>query len=406
MHPSELQLGDIIFFHTTAIGVPEHVAMYTGMINDKHYITHSVNGGKPGLKSTVLKNIGQMDIFRPQNKDLGERAAKRILKWAKYHIPYDDRRRNLIDKISDVTKKSFKPKNSDDKETPTEHLLKLLVSVAHIKFYERIKYAARRDTCPVKMLDGVQARGWTCVQSVILPYQVEELAPYVKTLDQIKIELEKMAKTSSDNIAETWISDKHCPEEILDTYILPDSYVEYANALRSKFDEFPDFVINDKRDVTFTHQNYHPSLVAWDYDKEPCIDKFIEQFDSCLDLPAKFCFTDGLFAFMNTHPQHWINLGKLECKSLPTEFCEKEKQQHRERLSNLELETLFLRNQIFQERNLTNPSITRHSSSPRLDLLFRTNSSPVDTLSDGSETPNSGRLSPLVEQKFLKKMLS
>jgi hypothetical protein len=404
MHPSELQPGDIICFHTTELGVPEHVAMYTGMIGNQHYITHSVTDGKPGLKSTVLKNIGQMDIFRPRDKELGERAAKRLLAWSKYHIPYDDRRRKLIDTISNVIKTSFRPNNAQDKETPMDHLLKILVNVARIKFYERIKYAARRDTCPVKMLDGVQPRGWHCVQAVILAYQVEELAAYVKTIDQIKVELEDLTAISPEKIKETWISDKHCPEEILETYILPDSYIDYVNALRSKFDEFPDFVINDKRDVTFTHQNYHPCLVAWDFSKEPSIDKFIDEFDSCLNLPAKFCFTDSLFAFMNTHPQHWIYLGKLDYNSLPSSFSTEEKVQHRNRMSSLELETLLFRNLIFKERTLSSPSLTRHSSSPRLSSLFESDPDLESTTANEKPKQITVITSPLIERKFLKKI--
>lgn len=99
MHPSELQLGDIIFF-STKHNAPDHVAMYTGMIDGEHYVTHSIINDTPGLQTTVLKDGQRLDVFRPANAELGTRAAQRLLAWAKYRIPYDSRRANLMRDIN------------------------------------------------------------------------------------------------------------------------------------------------------------------------------------------------------------------------------------------------------------------------------------------------------------------
>ena len=56
--------------------------------------------------------------------------------------------------------------------------------------------------------------------------------------------------TTVEQITETWISDKHCPTEILERYDLPISYEAYAEAL-TRNDEFGDFMIKNKRPAEY-----------------------------------------------------------------------------------------------------------------------------------------------------------
>ncbi len=377
MQPSDLQLGDIICFNTK-MGVPDHVAMYTGIIDGKHYITHCVINDTPGLQTTVLKNAAIMHIFRPKNAELGKRAAQRLLAWTKYRVPYDTRRRDVMIEISDALTQIALKK---DKEEAIDYILRYLNNEAKIKFYERIKFAARRDTCPVKMLDGIKARGFTCVQAIILAYQVEELAPYVKTIAQIQTELAALSSTV-EQIKEIWISDKYCPPEIIEKYNLPESYEQYAIALREN-EEFSNFCIKGKRSSMMPHPHYHPSLIAWNYDKEPSIDNFINNFDSCVNLPAKLCYTDGLFGFMQKKPHHWVNMGRLQNDSLPLIFSVEEKQQHIIRKSSTEETVAKNRNIINLERTLSNPDLLKtspisrsESTSPRLNMFFGVKNNP------------------------------
>lgn len=332
MNPSDLKLGDIIAFHAPD-GIAEHVAMYTGDIGGKPYITHPVTDANPGLKTTILKNLGALEyytVYRPVNAELGAKAAQRMLDWAKYHIPYDQRRAKWMHRTNDLTLQDALRANKAD---PLGVLLDFLKQESQNKFYERIKFAARRDTCPVKLMaDILTSRGYTCIQAIILAYQVEEIAPWVKTLYEIQIELAREASTVEE-IKELWISDKHCLPEVQDTYVLPESYVRYFTQLREK-EEFTDFYIDDKRD-TPCHPHYHPSLVAWRYDLEPSIDAFRAKFTSCLELPAKICYTDGLLEYMNRDSKHWINMGIMNPKILPREFTPEEKQLHRKRTSDL-----------------------------------------------------------------------
>jgi len=367
MLPSELQLGDIIFFHAKGnipgITAIPHVAMYTGHIDGEAYVTHSIirNDTEHGIETTILKELdscmgGRMEVFRPTNAELGKVAAEYMLQWAQYHIPYDKRRANWMLEIRDVLRGDKRNKTDED---AIQHLLKYLTKEARTKFYERIKFAARRDTCPVKMLAGVKPRGFTCVQAVILAYQISELAPYVKTLKEVQAELTPLAKTE-EQIKEVWISDKHCPAEIMFTYVLPDSYVEYSMALRDK-EEITDFCFNDKRD-TPTHPHYHPSLIAWRFDKEPSIDEFIDKFDSCINLPAKLCFTDAIFAWMQQNPRHWSNIGFVKNKELS--FSPEAKGLYRKRKSDLESVVKLNQTGISEQRALSPTSST--ASSPRI----------------------------------------
>ena len=332
MHPNDLKLGDIIAFHAPD-GVAEHAAMYTGNIEGKPYITHPVTDANPGLKTTILKNLGSLEyytVYRPVNAELGAKAAQRMLDWAKYHIPYDQRRAKWMHRTNNLTLQDAQRANKAD---PLGVLLDFLKQESQNKFYERIKFAARRDTCPVKLMaDILTSRGFTCIQAIILAYQVEEIAPWVKTLYEIQLELAREASTVEE-ITELWISVKHCLPEVQDTYVLPESYVRYFTQLREK-EEFNDFYIDDKRD-TPCHPHYHPSLVAWRYDLEPSIDAFRAKFTSCFELPAKICYTDGLLEYMNRDSKHWINMGLMNPKELPREFTPEEKQLHRKRTSDL-----------------------------------------------------------------------
>ncbi len=411
MHPSELQLGDIICF-TTSSGEPDHIAMYTGIIHGKHYVTHSIINDTPGLQTTILKDDRRrMDVFRPVNAELGVRAAQRLLAWAKYRVPYDSRRANLMIEVThEINIRALR----QDQQEKTDYILNYFSQVARTKFYERIKFAARRDTCPVKMLDGVQARGFTCVQAVILAYQAEELVPYVKTLEEIKNELASLS-TTIEQISDAWISDKDCSRKIIEMYDLPKSYEKHAASLRSSM-EFSGFCIKNKRTSTFVNPNYHPSLVAWNFAKEPCIDLFIKNFDSCLDLPAKICNPGTLLLSMQKNPRHWVSVGSLENNLLPITFSPEEIERHRIRKANLELEVASNRSQIYR----VNPILLTSFLSPKLETFFVAKNLPTRSLppivssarsingieaqeKDESRQLESKVFSPLIARKYPKK---
>ncbi len=439
MHPSELKLGDIICFDTFN-GTPAHVGMFTASIGDKYYVTHSVINETPGLQTTMLKDTVRMHVFRPVNAELGARAAQRILAWAAYRIPYDVRRRDVMIKIRD---KMVSHAVRLDKNEAIDYILEYHKHEATTKFYERIKFAARRDTCPVKMLDGMEGRGFTCVQAVILAYQVEELAPYVKTLAQVQVELASLS-TTVEQITEAWISDKHCPTEILEKYALPSSYEAYAESLKSK-EEFTDFMLKNKNAPTINHPHYHPSLVAWNFDLNPSIDNFIQNFDSCLNLQAKLCFTDGLYGFMQQNTKHWQDMGKLDSSCLQSTFNEEEKTIHKRKKSCSDNEIDLNQRQVSLERKLSSPrlrvspdlGLESKSTSPRQSLgsratsplafsslsIHSASSSPQSESSEnlyspmsfgassrvtvqGNEEENifSGMFSPMIERRFAKKL--
>ncbi len=395
MHPSKLQFGDLIFFHSP-IG-PEHVAMYTGEIDGRPHITHTVTDDNPGLKSTVLKKSGLFEfytVFRPTNTNLGQLAAKQILDWTKYHIPYDQRRAKWMHRINKVIWQSCERSNRD----PKAALIAYLEKQAQKKIFERIKFASRRDTCPVKIKSDAESRGFTCVQAVILAYQVSELLPYVKTLQEVQQTFFELLDPKDEEDKEVWISDKHCPNDILDKYYLPVSYVDYNLGLRDK-EEFEDFYLDDKGE-TPSQPYYLPSLVAWRYDIEPSIDEFNNKFKSCLNLPAKICYTDGLEAYLQAHPESWINLGRLEHNVLPSEFSEDEKILHRSRSSSQLLFVNSNRSEAQRERSIS-PRLG--SSSPRtVGPFFINNNEDTTLVNNSSEEVKSSPLDSLLSKCLIK----
>lgn len=375
MDPSELKIGDILFFGTIG-GKANHVAMYTGDIDGLPHITHAVRNSTAtnSVQTTVLRRkLGRIDVFRPLNSSLAEVASALMLKWASYAVPYDERRLHWILLISEALDLTARNK---DNEEPIDFKLKYLTKQAHSKFYERIKFAARRDTSPVKFQENITPRGFTCVQAVILAYQVAELIPFVKTMEQVRIELSYLTETVAET-TECWISDKHCPDEVLRTYDLPKSYVKYYNSLRD-MEEYEGFEFTDKRDP-IEHPHNHPCLVAWRYDLEPSIDAFIDKFNSCLNLPAKICFTDSLYQYMKEHSDSWGNMGILKYNDLPCTFSPEQKQKHQRRKSDLEVAIVTNQNKALIPRRTSSVSL-KGDTSPRLGLsspqLFFTSDSP------------------------------
>lgn len=357
MNPNELKKGDIIIYYDS-FGIPEHVALYTGHINGKAYVTHQVTDDGPGLKTTILKPICDEDlisgasigVFRVNNEKLAEKACEIILKWSRYQIPYDFVRSDGMNTICDDVKYDAY-KNA---KYPKQELLNYLISEGKLDFYQRVKFAARRDCAPVKFIDNVANRGFHCVQIVILVYQVAELEDYVNTLSQIQ-EIEG---------ADIWISDKHCPQDFAEEYNFPSSYLDYL-----------------KRIMPYrTKLNCRPSLIAWKYQKYPDIDKFISEFESSMELPAKICSVEGLELWLNHKNDLWVGLGKLDLNLLPRNFSEQEKSIHRaSSLSAIQLATSL------QEETSLSPAM----------LFFKTYSS-------SSEEEPSGRVSPTLNDWFRK----
>lgn len=348
MTPDKLRKGDLILFHSPS-GC-EHVAMYTGDIDGKPYITHSVTDDNPGLKTTILKKPGAFEhytVLRLNNSDLAEKAWIQLLYWAKYQIPYDQRRANLMHRINNVIRMSA---IRSEKE-PSAALLEYLELQAERKFYEIVKFAARRNTSPVKFYHDTEARGFTCVQAIILAYRVAELAPYVKTLQEVKDTFLKSLDQKDTENREIWISDKYCDQKALAASEPPDSFIDYQSALNDS-EEFTDFNINDKRSA-ISNLHYQSSLSAWRYDLEPSIELFKSKFKSCLNLPAKICYPGSLETYLLAHPESWLDLGKFDTTSLRSEFTVGEKTLHKSRSLTFLSDVSLYRTRSISERSIS-----------------------------------------------------
>lgn len=355
MKPEDLQLGDVIFYNYDPLShTATHVAMYTGDIDGIPHVTHSVLNATPGVQTTVLKEMepnGPIEIFRPKNRELGLKAANIMLDWAKYRIPYDIRRANWMIEMSKVTRRVAR---REDKMEEVDHLLSKYICLAKAKFYERIKFAARLGSCPVRFDEELQARGFTCVQVVILAYQVAELSPYVRSYNEMFIRNTAVSE-SCEQIKEFWISDKKFPIELLGEYDMPESFISYALALRDQ-EEFPDFCFYDKK-VAMQHENFFPSIVSLKRDVlNMSVDEFIESFASVINLPAKICYTDVLYAYMCKFSDHWEYKDKLDKSLLPSAFSPEAKIAHKKRSTDFSQRVMLVQQETFNERRLSSPS--------------------------------------------------
>lgn len=350
MNPEDLRLGDIIFYNCNALSQPPtHVAMYTGDINGIPHVTHCVLNATPGVQTTVLKEMepnGPIHVFRSKDEQLGIEAAKVMLEWAKYRIPYDTRRANWMIEMSKVTRREAR---RVDKMEEVDYLLEQYIGIAKGNIWEGVKFAARRGVCPVRFTEGLQARGFTCVQAVILAYKVAQLKPYVIPFDVMFARNAARSETV-EQIKEFWISDKYFSIEGFEEFNMPESFKLHSESLRDK-EEYPDFCFYDKR-FAQPHKNFFPSIVSLTIDMP--VDEFIEWFPSIsvMNLPAKFCFTDALYAYLCKFDSSWENMGTLNKSLLATSFSPEAKMAHKKRSEEFSAKVMLEQKKALYEREL------------------------------------------------------
>jgi hypothetical protein len=159
---------------------------------------------------------------------------------------------------------------------------------------------------------------------VTLAYQVEELAPYVHCLGDPK---------EAGGYLGHWVSDKYADEELLFVGTLEGrgelsrEYLRYQEALGSRGEywvEQPEKRLLEKcRGVG--HVRFRPSVCSWNFEKNPSIEKFAENFDSCLPLDSKVTSPSVLLFHMAQDHSHWSFLGNLDLGSdAPFSAAEKE----------------------------------------------------------------------------------
>ena len=116
---------------------------------------------------------------------------------------------------------------------------------------------------------------------------------------------------------------------------LPEDFELYLERLKSG-EEYEDFYQSkkniNKKNKLLEGSNCVPSIVAWNFDKHPSIEKFRKDNPSVLNLDAKITNTAALKYYIDNSP-HWQNLGVLEVEKYC--FSPSEKKEYRERRESL-----------------------------------------------------------------------
>ncbi len=315
---NELVPGDLVF-SMNALGGADHVGMFAGIGEDgRPYVVHAVSEKYKAVVRTILKPIDtSYVVFRNHNLSLALSASRRIGGWAKLKIPYDFDAANLALDAEDYS--GFR----GDAKQRLEQYYEYAKSQSIPRFYRRIKYAARRNMpiLPSNEQLGSSGRGFRCDEVVILSYQVEEIADFVRSIGSPDGESLEFYQ---------WISDKYAMLDILDQCKATPEYRAYQNSLLEK-DEY--LVVQRGKRNDPKHIRFLPSICAWREDLHPSVEKFAESFDTVLPIDSKVSSPSVLLTHVSRDSLHWASLGPVRVESSPV--TEEEKEQWRNFIAQL-----------------------------------------------------------------------
>ncbi|MCD6047833.1 MAG: hypothetical protein K0S08_1480 [Gammaproteobacteria bacterium] len=309
MNPSDLQPGDVVFF-VTPWGYVDHVGIISG--RDKHglpLIIHAIDDKRYNCvlqttlnPKTIVDDDGvthdlKFIVARCKDSSIAALAAQQAMVWAQYAPPYSHNRLKKSLALEDEF-------DNDDKQICERSQQKYL---EENRIFASIKYTARRDLPPVNAKKGI-----ICNTFFTLCYQVPQLSPYTKTIDDIA--------------SCTWISDKH-PAKVIINPAIAQEYEKYMDAKtkRRMAAGVAEAIITDvdQEVIALCQQDFQSSAAAWDYkDGVPLPSEIARQLVLPVDVKETPC---GALKYYMDHSKDWtvFNDNPLELKAVVFETSEK-----------------------------------------------------------------------------------
>jgi hypothetical protein len=292
MTPDKLQVGDIIFF-MDASTIPIHVAIYAGMRNNTHYITHAVTGSYHSIITTRLKSDDfPYKVFRCKDMVLATQSALRMRSWEEHRVPFSIEKHDLHSVISEDQFGHPKTGGTDQ--------LSLAIQYFAPNYYRYIEYAAHPEM--PYFPKGKNMKGMYCSEAITAAFNVQKLL---------------MLNTIKPNM-KGWVSDhtstaifSNLFTKLFGNKIISDRYQAYLDSIRSKT-PYPYGVMPSNTNLE--QAPFLPSLSAWakeEYSSEEFVDNLLKESQFELPLDSVIATPRAMMAHMEKDSEHWENCGEL-----------------------------------------------------------------------------------------------
>lgn len=286
---SDLLIGDVIFF-MNSLGQPHHVALYAGLRENIHFITHAVSNPYNSMMATRLKESEYpYRIFRCKDFNLAVQAACRMNSWVKSGLRFSHEKTDGIYSNFVDTYPMCHPKIGGNAQAVEGRKNFPLI------IYRYIEMASHPKT-PF-MVNHEQNEGVRCSEALVMAFNIETL-------------LQADAVKSTKQLGVNWISDKTTlePELIQEKFSPPSEYWSYYEK-RNNINEYAPYGVLPENNVK---DGYCPcSLLAWNYDLYPYIQEFVKSYPFSLPMDSTIATSWALLTQMIETPNLWEDMGDL-----------------------------------------------------------------------------------------------
>lgn len=329
----ELLTGDIVFFMNYS-NQAIHVAVYAGKKANTHFITHGVSEPYNTVMTTRIKSDDYpYRVFRCKDFNLAMQVTCRMLSWVKTGLSFShDKHESLFSNFIDAYPNCH-PIEGGQKQ------LEAAKKDFEIVFYRYVGMASHPEV-PF-MVDSAQNEGVYCSEAITMAFNIETLlaADAVHSLDEIN------ANWVSDKtlISERSIKAKFKPH--------PNYWVYYERANNPS--EYQPYGMLSENAVKDGH--FPCSLSAWNFERYPSIEQFINEYPFCLPLDSKISSPWAMMTYMQQAPNLWEDMGQLQVPEISYPLKDLETQKHKAEWKEYVVK-LFQRRELFKcnfEQNLT-----------------------------------------------------
>lgn len=308
MTPDDLLVGDLLFF-MNSLKQAEHVAIYSGKKDNTHFITHAVSEPYNSVMTTRLKNeFLPYRVYRCLDLNLSYQVTHRMLSWVKVGLKFSHEKTDSIYSGFTDSRPMCHPVTGG--QAQLDHIL----NDFPIIFYRYIAMASHPEI--PYMINSEQDEGLICSEAIAMAFNIETL-----------LHADAVYSTSTLNVP--WVSDKihYNVAEINQRFSPHQNFWNYAERCNDPNEYQPYGVIPEN---AIKDGDYPCSLYAWNFNRYPSIETFIQQYPFALPVDSKLASPLALMIHMENTPTLWKNLGQLTVPVVKYNHSELETQDSKE----------------------------------------------------------------------------
>jgi hypothetical protein len=376
MTPDNLLVGDLLFF-MNSLKQADHVAIYSGKKDNTHFITHAVSEPYNSVMTTRLKAVDlPYRVYRCLDLNLSYQVTHRMLSWVKVGLRFSHEKTDSI--YSGFTDSRAMCNPVTGGQAQLEHIMRDFPII----FYRYIAMASHPEI--PYMINDQQNEGIRCSEAIAMAFNIETL-----------LHADAVYSTSTLNVP--WVSDKihYNVADINKRFSPHDNFWRYAERCNDPNEYEPYGVIpeNAIKDGT-----YPCSLYAWNFNRYPSIEAFIEQYPFALPVDSKLATALALMTHMQNQPTQWQDLGELTVPVINYEHSELETQDHKSAWKQYVINLFSKRADVYtqfsnrlneSDKTLLSPDSYFTPILPRRHLRSNSNASSSSSSSSSSNSSSS-----------------